>query len=231
MLKRFMLLQLVMFGLTAQVSATEAMDEASSDSQPVNEEVGQPADDVTPPPPPGPYMSTALPESPDFGGEQHSMYDDMVSSPFFSPDMPWPSGRNMMPRRWMPDEGYVYAPPQMPVMPRRTRPQRPASPPMPHHGDGVWGNLMSPPANFPAPDFNRGPRPGGNFRAPSYGFAMPDGRGPVQFGMAPPYQQRTPDYRPPRRPDYMPPMHRSGPQQQPAGNSPWMPLGNYPYHR
>lgn len=65
------------------------------------------------PPPPGPYMSTALTPMPgvyesDSGYEQYAG-TEMAKSPFFMPDMKWPEDTRQPPRRWMPEKGqYLY---------------------------------------------------------------------------------------------------------------------------
>ena len=69
--------------------------------------------DTMPPPPPGPYMSSALSQIDTFpsGGRARGEYREGRSeSPFFRPEMPWPEGRDR-PQRWMPEEGeYNFAP-------------------------------------------------------------------------------------------------------------------------
>jgi hypothetical protein len=65
------------------------------------------------PPPPGPYMSTALTPmpgvyEPDSGFEQNAG-TEMANSPFFMPDMKWPDETRQPTRRWKPEKGqYLY---------------------------------------------------------------------------------------------------------------------------
>ncbi len=71
--------------------------------------------DIVPPPPPGPYMSTALTPMPgvyeaESGIEQY-VGTEMTNSPFFMPDMQWPEDNRQPPLRWMPVHGqYQYVP-------------------------------------------------------------------------------------------------------------------------
>ncbi len=85
-----------------------------------------------PPPPPGPYISTALSENDSFvGGHAVNEAGAPGNSPFFSPDMPWPDHR--MPQKWMPEDGYRFAPPSMPMsmQPSLQRPAYRSRPPAP----------------------------------------------------------------------------------------------------
>lgn len=72
-----------------------------------------------PPPPPGPYMSTALSDfsikGPSFG---NGMYDPTASSgstqvkaETFSPDVPWPDNLRDAPNHWKPSTGYRFVSP------------------------------------------------------------------------------------------------------------------------
>jgi hypothetical protein len=69
-------------------------------------------EDTMPPPPPGPYMSSALSRIDAFpSGDRADKYRKGRSeSPLFKPEMPWPEGRDR-PQRWVPEEGeYHYVP-------------------------------------------------------------------------------------------------------------------------
>jgi hypothetical protein len=71
--------------------------------------------DIVPPPPPGPYMSTALTPMPGVyepeSGIEQNVGTEMANSPFFMPDMHWPDENRQPPRRWMPVQGeYQYVP-------------------------------------------------------------------------------------------------------------------------
>ena len=70
-------------------------------------------EDLTPPPPPGPYMSSALSQIDSFpsGSRARGEYrEGRAESPFFKPEMPWPEGRDR-PKPWMPADGeYHYVP-------------------------------------------------------------------------------------------------------------------------
>ena len=63
-------------------------------------------DDLVPPPPGGPYMSTGLDDFarfPGSGGLRYEAADPEMHSPFFKPDMPWPETPEIgAPRRWLP---------------------------------------------------------------------------------------------------------------------------------
>lgn len=78
--------------------------------------------EIVPPPPPGPYMSTALTlTSPDTGKSPFTRergtdraparHGSDVAMSMFSPDIPWPSTSDS-PNRWEPEAGYHYVQPQ-----------------------------------------------------------------------------------------------------------------------
>jgi hypothetical protein len=80
-----------------------------------------------PPPPPGPYMSSALTgnsiEEPSFAQQnRHEMKFESSSSQAetFSPDAPWPSNFDS-PHRWEPEDGYRYVKPQSEQRPYSVR--------------------------------------------------------------------------------------------------------------
>lgn len=63
------------------------------------------------PPPPGPYMSNALSAIANGFGEEGAAARPSDEE-FFKPDMSWPERRFAPPpTRWMPEEGYRFAPP------------------------------------------------------------------------------------------------------------------------
>lgn len=71
--------------------------------------------DIVPPPPPGPYMSTALTPMPGVyqpeSGIEQNAGTEMANSPFFKPDMQWPKDQRQQTKRWMPEKGqYQYVP-------------------------------------------------------------------------------------------------------------------------
>ena len=70
-------------------------------------------EDTMPPPPPGPYMSSALSRIDAFpSGDRmrHEYREGQSESPYFRPEMPWPEGRDR-PQPWTPEGGeYNYAP-------------------------------------------------------------------------------------------------------------------------
>jgi len=77
--------------------------------------------EILPPPPPGPYMSTALSgksiKAPSFSKQatKRSMAFDSsdITMDTFSPDIPWPKNLTApSPSRWMPDNGYQYVQPR-----------------------------------------------------------------------------------------------------------------------
>jgi hypothetical protein len=76
--------------------------------------------ELTPPPPPGPYMSLGLNDFPvsespfDSKPKKPQVELDSSGDPLqaFNPDLPWP--KNIRPtRRWMPENGYQYVDPQV----------------------------------------------------------------------------------------------------------------------
>ena len=87
--------------------------------------------EMVPPPPPGPYMSTALSDYSvkgsrfKHGVSRPEMGFDVVNPTIdsFSPDIPWPDDLRT-PRRWVPEKGYTFAPP--PVK-RNVTPARPSN--------------------------------------------------------------------------------------------------------
>jgi len=97
--------------------------------------------DIVPPPPAGPYMSSAMtgftvfPE--DTGGLRHEIREPMAPSPFFAADMPWPDTQEHdRPQPWMPESGeYHYVPEeivrQLESSTTRTAPQHPVYQPHP----------------------------------------------------------------------------------------------------
>jgi len=86
--------------------------------------------EIVPPPPPGPYMSSALTltgsdaDNSPFTREQRSAgrpARSSVSMSTFSPDIPWPSTSDS-PNRWQPETGYHYVQPQANSQPYRVAP-------------------------------------------------------------------------------------------------------------
>jgi len=69
--------------------------------------------EIIPPPPPGPYMSTALNngqiKEPHINGMHNTVHspDKTATAAKFNPDTPWPDEKTMT-RRWRPDNGYHY---------------------------------------------------------------------------------------------------------------------------
>lgn len=107
-----------------------------------------------PPPPPGPYMSSALTgdsiEEPSFSQRNRQEMKFESSSALtetFSPDAPWPSNFDS-PHRWEPEEGYHYVKPQSE--------QRPYSVQAPYY------NYSYPVRNWPA--VNPPPMPNAGYR-------------------------------------------------------------------
>ena len=104
--------------------------------------------EVIPPPPSGPYMSSALSDvdafPADTGGLRHQMRQQQMQSPFFNVDMPWPETPDRgRPEPWVPETGeYRFVPkemlrqlespssgrPPMPVMPQPYPGYRPVPP-------------------------------------------------------------------------------------------------------
>ena len=101
----------------------------------------QPRKENIPPPPPGPYMSSALSDhsvkapsfARDFNKPVYRHDPSFVPMDTFSPDIPWPKGlrgnKGKNAGRWKPKNGYRYAHPQMlpPRMNSQHRPKRAGS--------------------------------------------------------------------------------------------------------
>jgi hypothetical protein len=73
--------------------------------------------EIIPPPPPGPYMSSALSEIAAFpadtgGGPRNEFREGQMQSPFFEADMPWPEmPERARPEPWIPESGeYHFVP-------------------------------------------------------------------------------------------------------------------------
>jgi hypothetical protein len=152
-----------------------------------------------PPPPPGPYMSSALSgasfSSPVFerdhspAGSRSAM--DPVAAPLapvkkFSPDTPWPSSNmGRTPHRWKPENGYQF------VSPAKTMP----SPAMPADYYGKRYPMMS----WPGSGANNMP-----FAGPSAGMnpgrSYPPGPGNYVQNVQPQRSNRAPYYGPSVRP-------------------------------
>ena len=108
------------------VNAAEQEPEAGEPEPAIAPAKHEPA----PPPPPGPYISTALSENDSFvGGHAVDEAGAPGHSPSFSPEMPWPDHR--MPQKWMPDDGYRFAPPSMSMQPPLPQPAYRSRPPAP----------------------------------------------------------------------------------------------------
>jgi hypothetical protein len=74
------------------------------------EAAGMPDSDFVPPPP-GPYMSNALSAIGHGFDSGSAPNPEQTDSVFFKPDMAWPERRFAQPpERWMPKDGYHYAP-------------------------------------------------------------------------------------------------------------------------
>jgi|GEM_PF-3027930 len=122
--------------LLAQASAVSAEQEAGAMPQSFPESGGFPVpavpsglppaypewpertfrNEFVPPPPGGPYMSSAMSEinafPDDTGGLRHEFAEPQMESPFFSADMPWPeTPERDRPQAWYPESGeYNYVP-------------------------------------------------------------------------------------------------------------------------
>ncbi len=73
--------------------------------------------DVPPPPPLGPYMSSALNaeqgQQPKFGSIMSMPVPAIDDTPMtaFSPDLPWPGDNRQQANRWLPEDGYQFVAP------------------------------------------------------------------------------------------------------------------------
>jgi hypothetical protein len=110
--------------------------------------------ELIPPPPPGPYMSTALNDHSvqgrSFGAglnkpPVHHFDPSAVPMDMYSPDRPWPD--NLRPsNHWMPDKGYHFASPSV-----HKKPYPATAPNMPVHSNYGYrpGPAINPPGNWP----------------------------------------------------------------------------------
>ncbi len=119
--------------------------------------------EIVPPPPPGPYMSSALSghsiKAPSFShrfNKPRMAFDSSnVSMDTFSPDIPWPTNLSP-PSRWMPENGYQYVQPQVSKNRQQTAPinnqngYRPQSPQMNWSGMRFNPNSGNNSANAPS---------------------------------------------------------------------------------
>lgn len=191
------LLVTVIFGLFILTPVAMAADEKQGVS---------PEKSVIPPPPPGPYMSTALSSNDEFpGGRQNRLpRGDAGSSPFFTPDMPWPV-KNEVTNQWMPDGGYKF-PPNVPDSVPAIKQRR---------HQGVWGDLWAPPVPVQRPPAQTYRTP---LQRPVYRGPM-NNRAPMQRDVVRPPAQRQRPLRPPmQRPDRQRPDVNRRPAQRPL---PW----------
>jgi len=127
--------------------------------------------EMLPPPPPGPYMSTALSgnsmKAPSFSKQatKRSMAFDSsdISMDTFSPDIPWPKNLTTpSPSRWMPDNGYQY------VQPRAMDNRRQVVPAQVNSNN--YRPRSAPPMNWSGMRFN----PNSTNNYPASGMSMPD---------------------------------------------------------
>ncbi|PCJ87143.1 MAG: hypothetical protein COA54_06455 [Thiotrichaceae bacterium] len=127
-----LLVLLLTFSFMLQAQVTEPVPDVASEPSasagkqsvysfpkwPVRQQVKR---DRVPPPPPGPYMSSALNghsiKAPSFShrvNKPERVFDSSnISLDTFSPDIPWPANLRQAPSRWMPENGYQYVPPQV----------------------------------------------------------------------------------------------------------------------
>jgi len=99
-----------------------------------------------PPPPAGPYMSSALSEidvfPADMGGLHNEFKESLVPSPFFEDDMPWPETPDYArPEPWVPESGeYRFVPEDVvrqletSIQDRRRQQSQRFMPPPPYRG-------------------------------------------------------------------------------------------------
>ncbi|HEB82533.1 MAG TPA: hypothetical protein ENJ11_06695 [Gammaproteobacteria bacterium] len=185
--------------------------------------------EIVPPPPPGPYMSSALSDvsvkGPAFSANRKPPVQTQASAPAaggmqkFSPDRPWPDDLRPT-QRWKPENGYHYvAPPVGSVQPTGVynRGYRPAYRPYPVYR----GNRQRPPATYTGPramnhpwkptGAQQGQRKGGVAR-PAAPARMPTRMHSAQ--MQSPVYQRPPSVGRRQPPAYAQPAHRK-PQHDP----------------
>lgn len=137
--------------------------------------------EVVPPPPPGPYMSSALNDysfkRPTFGDEplqseqaQPANRNSTINSAMdmFSPDVPWPDTRQgevQRSGRWMPENGYQYVNPAHDAVSAQQKAYGYDIPERREQGAQSRGMSMKPPRWMPSmgvgPDGSYGPY-GGN---------------------------------------------------------------------
>jgi len=177
--------------------------------------------DVLPPPPPGPYMSTALTGSPAKwsssapGSSTVRMEPPSLPMQAFSPDTPWPSN-STSPDRWKPANGYSYVKPPVKSFHRASPRSMPTN-----------YSYRAPTMNWPGnwSGFNSNAMP---LRGPST-RVYPGGRdGSVRTQATRPGVSRSNAYAPMGRPqnrDYgrhRPPVNNAAlPRRQPANRAPY----------
>jgi hypothetical protein len=163
------LIVLVM-NLPAAAEETSAEQQAVADGSQVTQFPPWPETQASPipeddfvPPPPGPYMSNALSAVANGfdGGSAPQLTPN--DSGFFKPDMPWPERRFAPnPERWMPKDGYHYAPPDAAVKSPLARHRA-----QPYGYPGGAPQYMQPPYGWgPAQPWNDGryaPPPGSGY--------------------------------------------------------------------
>ena len=112
--------------------------------------------EVIPPPPAGPYMSSALSDvdafPADTGGLRHEFRRQPMDSPFFDVDMPWPETPDRdQPEAWIPEGGvYRFVPEE--IVRQLESPS--------------YGRWQIPPMNPPYPGY----RPAPPMPQPGYGY-------------------------------------------------------------
>lgn len=142
--------------------------------------------EIIPPPPPGPYMSTALGDysAPGSGFTRELNRPEMgfdsanVPMDVFSPDIPWPKNLRTpkSPNKWMPDNGYSYAPPHQPQRMSRQNNQAPSANnfnSVPRVNSNNTNAYRQPSMSFMSNNFNLQNLPGGYYQ-PRYQYPVKD---------------------------------------------------------
>ena len=209
---------------------------------PVSSAIAQ--QDNVPPPPPGPYISSALSNLP-AGFSNESMgsknpQEGARPSPLLGPNSPWPV-KGSQPKMWAPENEISYAPGKKSVPPMSKRPDIANRRPVPPR---MYRRLNNPayanhPSNFVPPQMNRQQRPpqmNHQQRPPQ----MNRQQRPPQMNhqQRPPqmnHQQRPPQMNRQQRPPQMnrqqrpPQMNQRPVNQPPIWNSFTIPMSNYPH--
>jgi len=163
-----------------------------------------------PPPPPGPYLSSALSGvSSGFSGEASRETTVAQPSPLLRPDTPWPVKQDR-PKRWAPEGEVTYAPDNAASLPEANRPYS--------------ANRMQPRMMYRPPRIPAYPNPPANFVRPQHNQQQMNQQRVQQL------QERQRQMRQQQQQqEYQQRMNQNRMnQQQPMWNNFSIPMSNYP---